>query len=172
MPKPADIVNVERSAVVQNLRRNVLLMRYENHRLEQCSRRETIKVFGVKEEEEEDIEKKMLDIFKAAGAEITPADISVVRRTGGLKKKGRPIFVRFVFRKKRKEFVQKKKALTGKPEYGGVHVFYDWTTLRPKMLHYLKKKVPAVENAWTIDGKIHCTKKRPPFLEQNINMYA
>ena len=30
------------------------------------------------------------------------------------------------------------------------------------MLHYLKKKVPVVENAWTIDGKIHCSKKRPP----------
>ena len=49
MPKPADVVNVERSAVVQNQQRNVLLMRYENHRLEQCSRRETIKDVGVKE---------------------------------------------------------------------------------------------------------------------------
>ena len=147
-------------------------MRYENDRPEQYSRRETIKFVREKEEEGEDLEKKVLDIFKVAGAEITPADISVVRRTGGLKKKGRPIFVRFVFRKKRKEFVQKTKALKGKPEYGGVHVFDDLTTLRPKMLYYLKKKVPAIENAWTIDGKIHCTKKRPPFLEQNINLYA
>ena len=35
MPKPADVVNVERSAVVQNLQRNVLLMRHEKDRLEQ-----------------------------------------------------------------------------------------------------------------------------------------
>ena len=40
------------------------------------------------------------------------------------------------------------------------------TTLRAKMLHYLKKKVPVVKNAWTIDGKIHCTKKRPPDLAE------
>ena len=72
MPKPADIVNVERSAVVQNLQRNVLLMRYENDRPEQYSRRETIKFVREKEEEGEDLEKKVLDIFKAAGAEITP----------------------------------------------------------------------------------------------------
>ena len=49
MPKPADIVNVELSALVQNLQRNGLLMRYENDRLEQYSRRETIKDVGVKE---------------------------------------------------------------------------------------------------------------------------
>ena len=35
MPKPADIVNVEQSAVVQNLQRNFLLMRHEKDRLEQ-----------------------------------------------------------------------------------------------------------------------------------------
>ena len=37
MPKPADIVKVDRSPVVQNLQRNLLLMRYENDRLEQLS---------------------------------------------------------------------------------------------------------------------------------------
>ena len=51
MPKPADIVSVDRSPVVQNLQRNLLLMRYENDRLEQYSHRETIKVAGLKEEE-------------------------------------------------------------------------------------------------------------------------
>ena len=77
----------------------------------------------------------MLDIFKASGADITPSDISVVHRTGDRKKKGRPILVRFVFRKKRKEVMQKKKALKGKPEYGGVYVSSDLTALRAKMLH-------------------------------------
>ena len=64
MPKPADIVSVDRSPVVQNLQRNLLLVRYENDRLEQYSRRETIKVLGVKEEEGEDSEQKVLDNFK------------------------------------------------------------------------------------------------------------
>ena len=102
MPKPADIVSVDRSPVVENLQRNLLLMRYENDRLEQYSRRETIKVVGLKEEEGEDTEQKVLEIFKAVGGDITPADVSVVHRTGDRKRKGRPILVRFVSRKKRK----------------------------------------------------------------------
>ena len=64
----------------------------------------------------------MLDIFKAVGAEITPADVRVVHRVGDGKKKGKPILVRFVSRKKRKEVTQKKKGLKGKTEYGGVYV--------------------------------------------------
>ena len=97
MPKPAEIVSVDRSPVVQNLKRNLLLMRYENDRLEQHSRRETIKVVGLKKEEGEDTEQKVLDIFKAVGADITPADVSVAHRTGDRKRKGKPILVRFVF---------------------------------------------------------------------------
>ena len=166
MPKPADIVSVDRSPVVQNLQRNLLLMRYENDRLEQYCRRETIKVVGLKEEEGEDTEQKVLEIFKVVGADITPADVSVVHRTGDRKRKGRPILVCFVSRKKRKEVMQKKKVLKDKREYAGVYVFDDLTTLRAKMLYYLKKKVPVVENAWTIDGRIHCTKKRPPGLSE------
>ena len=166
MPKPADIVSVDRSPVIQNLQRNLLLMRYENDRLEQYSRRETVKVVGLKEEEGEDTEQKVLGVFKAVGADITPADVSVVHGTGDRKRKGRPILVRFVSRKKRKEVMQKKKVLKDKPEYAGVYVFDDLTTLRAKMLYYLKKKVPVVENAWTIDGRIHCTKKRPPGLSE------
>ena len=166
MPKPADIVSVDWSPVVQNLQRNLLLMCYKNDRLEQHSRRETIKVVGLKEEEGEDTEQKVLGIFKALHADITPADVSVVHRTGGRKRKGRLILVRFVSRKKRKEVMQKKKVLKDKPEYAGVYVFDDLTTLRAKMLYYLKKKVPVVENAWTIDGRIHCTKKRVPDLSE------
>ena len=71
----------------------------------------------------------MLDIFKAADAEVTPTDISVLHRTGDRKKKRRPIVVRFVSRKERKEIMQKRKALKDKPEYGGVYAFDELTTL-------------------------------------------
>ena len=74
--------------------------------------------------------------------------------------------MRFVSRKKRKEIMQKKKVLKDKREYAGVYVFDDLTTLRAKMLNYLKKKAPVVQNAWIIDGRIHCTKKRPPGLSE------
>ena len=43
-------------------------------------------------------------------------------------------------------------------------MFDDLTTLRAKMLHYLKKTVPMLRNVCTVDRKIHCTKKRPPGL--------
>ena len=63
MPKPADIVNVEWSAVVQSLKRNVLLRRHENGLPEQYSRRETIQVVGVKEEEGGGIPRRKCWIF-------------------------------------------------------------------------------------------------------------
>ena len=55
--------------------------------------------------------------------------------------------MRFLSRKKRKEVMQKKKVLKDKREYAGVYVFVDLTTrvfvdlttLRAKMLYYLKK---------------------------------
>ena len=90
MPKPADIVSVDRSPVVQNLQRNLLLMRYENHRLEQHSRRETVKVVGMTEEGQ-DTEQKILCIFKVVGADVTPADVCVEHGTGDRTRKGRPI---------------------------------------------------------------------------------
>ena len=166
MPKPADIVSVDRSPVVQNLQRNLLLMRYENHRLEQYSRRETVKVVGLEEEGRTPSRRYWVFSKLLVQTDITPADVSVVHQTGDRKRKGRPILVRFLSRKKRKEVMQKKKVLKDKREYAGVYVFDDLTTLRAKMLYYLKKKVPVVQNAWTIDGRIHCTKKRPSGLSE------
>jgi len=43
-----------------------------------------------------------------------------VHGTGDRKRKGRPILMRFVSRKKRKEVMQKKKVLKDKREYAGV----------------------------------------------------
>ena len=126
MPKPADIVNVELSSVVQNLQRNVLLMRYENDRLEQYSRREAIKVVGVKAGEG-GIPRRKCWIFSGLLAQISHQLILVVHRMGDRKKKGRSILVRFVSQKKRKEVMQKKKALKGKPASGEVYVFDDLT---------------------------------------------
>ena len=51
MPKPADIVIADRSPVVENLQMNLLVMRYENHRLEQHSRSATNRAVGLKEGE-------------------------------------------------------------------------------------------------------------------------
>ena len=58
-------------------------------------------------------EQKVLGVFKAVGADITPADVSVVHGTGDRKRKARPILVCFVSRRKRK------KALKDALEYAG-----------------------------------------------------
>ena len=67
-------------------------MRYENDRLEQYSRRETIRVVGVKEEEGW-IASRRYWVFSKL---LVQTDISVVHRTGDRNRKGRPILVRFV----------------------------------------------------------------------------
>ncbi|KAK7457979.1 hypothetical protein BaRGS_00039151, partial [Batillaria attramentaria] len=150
------------SDVTRKLQQNVFLMRYENDRMEQYSRRETIRIVGVKEEEEEDVEKKVLEIFKETGAEVSPDDISVCHRIGK-GKRGRPILAKFVSRKKKKEVMRKKKALREKDRYKNVYLNDDLTQLRARLLKMVKE-ASHIDKAWVVEGKILCTLKHPPGL--------
>nr|KAG5693352.1 hypothetical protein BaRGS_017645 [Batillaria attramentaria] len=140
------------SDVTRKLQQNVFLMRYENDRMEQYSRRETIRIVGVKEEEEEDVEKKVLEIFKETGAEVSPDDISVCHRIGK-GKRGRPILAKFVSRKKKKEVMRKKKALREKDRYKNVYLNDDLTQLRARLLKMVKE-ASHIDKAWVVEGKI------------------
>ena len=64
-------------------------LKYENDGLEQYSRRESIRIFGIPEHPDEDnktLEAKVLKVMNDTGANITAQDISVMHRIG---KKGR-----------------------------------------------------------------------------------
>nr|KAG5713451.1 hypothetical protein BaRGS_024999 [Batillaria attramentaria] len=155
-----------------DIQRNLILARYRADSLEQYGRREIVRIVGMKEEEGEDVEGKVLKIFKDAGAEVDSSDISVVHRTGPKSSTARgrgprPILVKFVSRRKKREVMMKKKELTeGKTGYKDVYLNDDLTSLRAKLFSYVKRS-KMFGSVWTVDGKILCTKKQPVGLHSH-----
>ena len=114
------------------------------------------------------MEQKALGVFKEAGADVKEEDIAAVHRVGKVGRGLRPILVKFVSRRKRREVMDKKKSLKGKdglPE--GLHQRRPHT-LRARLLA-LVKRLDNVDKAWTVGGSIHCTKKVPSGLAPGAN---
>lgn len=141
---------------------------WENDRLQQYTRRESVRIFGVKQsnqETAEDVETKVVKVMKDAGVEVVPEDIAACHRAGKAKSGGvRPILVKFVSRRKRRELMLAKKTLRGKEGYDHVFVGDDLTPLRSRLLGMVKR-LDAVEKAWVIDGRIHCQLRSIPGLQ-------
>jgi hypothetical protein len=148
----------------------VRTLTYENDRLQQYSRRESVRVWGVPQaddETKEAVEEKVLKVFKDAGADIKREDIAVAHRAGKKPARGsRPILVKFVSRRTRNLVMAEKKNLKGKANYERVFINDDLTPLRARLLGYVKK-IPAVEKAYTVDGRIHCHLRSPVGLPPN-----
>ena len=155
------------SARVRRAQRNSLLLKCENYKLEQYTRRETTRIVGLPEEKGEDLEKKVLELFEAEGASIEADDLAVVHRTGRTGRGPRPVLARFVSRKKKKEVMVKRKNLKDKEQYKSVYVNDDLTVLRSKLFKYVKDS-KRFDRVWTVDGKIHISKKVPLGKERNV----
>ena len=147
--------------------------KWELDALEQYSRRDNIKVFGVPEQthgSSEDCNQVILDLGKKIGVEVSPGDISVSHRVRGGGDGPRPIVAKFVRRDVKSQFMKNKKKLKelgkGSSDDGAVpkpKIFIndDLTLLRGKLLREVKKD-PNVERAYTLDGRVHCIMKQKP----------
>lgn len=136
---------------------------YENDRLAQYTRRESLRIAGVPQvqgETVEMVEEKVIGILKDAGVEAVPDDFAAVHRVGNSTRGPRAILVKFVSRRKRREVMMKKKNLKDKDSYKKVYLNDDLTPLRGRLLGYVKS-LPNVERAWTKDGRIFCAKRVP-----------
>lgn len=148
----------------------VRTLTYENDRLQQYSRRESVRVWGLPQaddETKEAVEEKVMKVFKDAGVDIKKEDIAVAHRAGRKPARGsRPVLVKFVSRRTRNEIMTSKKNLKNKPNYERVFINDDLTPLRARLLGYVKK-IPGVERAFALDGRIHCHLKSPLGLAPN-----
>ena len=146
----------------------VRCLHYQNDALEQYQRRESLRIFGVKEdlnETAEATEAKALGVMKETGARVADSDISACHRVGKPRDGSRAIIVKFISRKTRQDVVSKKKNLKGKAAFSKVYVNDDLTVLRQRLLGYVKS-LECVESAWTSGGRILAMKKTPPGLPQ------
>lgn len=153
---------------IKALQRNVLLLKYENDRQEQYSRQETMRIMGLKEEQGEDVEKKVLEVFKEVGASVTSEDISVVHRTGQRKKGARHVLVRFISRKKKREVMKNRKNLKDKEAFKQVYLNDDMTALRSRLMAYIKDS-GKFGRVWASEGRVFVQPKTPPGASQNTD---
>lgn len=110
----------------------VTSLTYENDRLQQYTRRESVRIHGIKSatgETVEEVEQKALEVFSAVGAKIEPADLAAVHRAGKEKRGSRPILVKFVSRRKRREVMEKKKILRENDQHRGIYINDDLTQI-------------------------------------------
>lgn len=129
--------------------------------LEQYSRRQCLRFYGVVEDKKEDVETKVLDVIKNKLnlSEITSMHIDRCHRSGKTpdasdqkrsKNKSRPILVKFVSYKQRQLIYRNKKLLKAT----GIVIREDLTKVRLSLLHNVIEKF-GYQNVWTEDGTIY-----------------
>lgn len=122
----------------------------QNDELEQYQRRQCLRIFGVPEANEEDTDKLAIDIAAKIGVEVTLQDIDRSHRIGRkVDDRPRPVIVKFVSYRKRREVFSNKRQLKG----SGITIREDLTKERFKLLQECIAKY-GLSNVWTLDGVI------------------
>ena len=139
----------------------VLTNKYECDRLEQYTRRESIRISGIPDEvgnNDDQLVKAVIDIAQAIEVPLDPNEISVVHRVGKPHGGSKQVLCRFVSRNSREKMMRSRKKLKDKPMFGGAKVYLndDLTMLRAKLFAYVKS-LDIVKRANTSNGRIHCT---------------
>lgn len=138
--------------------RSQLLSRYRVDALEQYTRTENIRIFQLAEEEEgvecEDLlAEKVCKMAAAAGSKLEERDISTAHRLGGAYNpaKIRPVIVRFVSRRKKKDLMLKKRELKQSNDYKKAFICDDLTRMRHTVYRLAKEKQ---DYTFTKDGLV------------------
>ena len=158
-----EIVKEELKAVKEELRAaktNMQINRFEIDRLEQYSRRDSVRVCGIAETDNENTNDIVVRVAKDMGVVISPNDISVSHRVGGPRRgrtsdKPRPILAKFVRREFKSQIMYRKKNLREVEAYRNVYVQEDLTKARSKLVFELKR-ASDVKRVWTVNGRIVC----------------
>lgn len=117
--------------------------------LEQYQRRQCLRIFGVPEEEREDTDKIAMEVAAKIGVTLEERDIDRSHRVGRRGERPRPVIVKFVSYRKRREVFINKKLLKG----SNITVREDLTQARHKLLMDCISRY-GVTNVWTVDGTV------------------
>ncbi|MPC78007.1 hypothetical protein E2C01_072478 [Portunus trituberculatus] len=129
-----------------NMQKINLEHRYKNDRLEQYTRKDNLRIFGIEEEPDEDkdiLQAKVIEVAANVGVKLEADDISIAHRLGKVGDRSRPVIVRFCYRKKRNAVVKNKK----------IYINEDLTPLRSTLMKMVKEQ-EAVRNVTSRNGKI------------------
>ena len=127
--------------------KSVCGLNFEINRLEQYSRKSSVRICGIHEEEGEKVTEKVINTIKEEiGVEIEAEEIDITRRVGQRHQdRGRGILVKFVSHKSKVKIMKKKR------QAKNIRVSEDLAQGTRKMLNdiHTKKNSIGVEKAWT-----------------------
>jgi len=125
--------------------------KYES--LEQYNRRDSIRIFGLTEAEEENTNTLVLETATAMGARICPGDVSISHRlpTRNNDGKPRPIIVKFTRRDMKASLMTNKQYLLRSQNHFNVFIREDVTKPRARAIYALRQEGHKLS---TEDGKI------------------
>ena len=130
----------KRKAELDGLKKEVKLHTFELDRLEQYSRRESIRICGIDETAGEDTDELARELAADIGVTLKPEDISVSHTLPGRPGSTQPIIVKFVRRNSKKS--KRKLRDTNRK---GVYINDDLIPLRAKLARILRN-MKSVQN--------------------------
>lgn len=144
---------------VQDLKTQIVEIRDEKDNMEQFSRKNNIRIFGINETNKENTNELVINLIQnKLNITIDPGEIDMCYRVGtNTEEKVRPILVKFKSNEVRNEIFYKKKTLKGTR----ITIREDLTKNRVKLVKIAVEKFGA-KNVWTNGGKIiihHANKK-------------
>ncbi len=131
---------------------NSLDMNFSLDRLEQYSRKSSIRLLNVKEDKGENVEEKIIRRLKdEINVDICPEEIDIAHRVGrAYENKPRSILVKFISHKSKEKVMRRKK------EAKSVRIYEDLVPGVKKLFDHVssQRRFLNVESVWTIDGRI------------------
>jgi hypothetical protein len=167
-----DLANKFKSVenLTQHVNKMALLSRYESDRLEQYTRRESIRIHGINEKDNENLIEIVCELGKSLKIDCNASSISAVHRIGRRDgPSGRHIICKFISRVTRDEFLKKKKEL--KTKGSKTFLCEDLTPLRAKLLEQCKK-APGIKGTSVRNGNIACFVTNPNGSQKDDRVFV
>ena len=159
----------EQKVELNRAKAQIQSQRCELERLEQYTRRDNVRIFGMEEVEGENTSQVVVQLAKEIGVDMTEADLSTCHRLGvpgtgnpGSRRargKPRPIIARFCRRDVKASLMRNKKELKKKEAFKAVFLADDLTRLRSRLIQAMKKD-ENITRVWTVEGKVFYVIKR------------
>ena len=157
---------------VDYLNERMKSLNFKSDQLEQYSRVNSVRVFNIKHQRDEDTSELALKCFKDIGVELNREAIDVSHRVKGGTNRGDPdsIIVKLTRREDKISVMRNKKRLKDSTDHKAVYIEEDLTQMRRKMVHLLKITGEPQRNrrVWSIDGKVCARENTPDGHERRI----
>jgi exosome complex exonuclease DIS3/RRP44 len=156
--KQLQTIITEKDEVIEHLQQRLSTLEQHNDELEQYSRRNSVRVTGIREDEDKECYMHVIDTLNenlpCLPEPITISEIDRLHRSGKPRQDGtpRPVLIKFTSYQYRQKLMQKRSALKGT----NIFINEDLTKQRNQFLWSARilKRNGKIRDCWSSDGRI------------------